>query len=140
MKKAAILTVTLLCLVGLSACGGGSSTSGGAGNGSLSDAPTSISWMKPTTNTDSSSLSNLFLYRFYYGPTADSLKMIFEVEANSSKLSTTNGRTTLETDALDAVDLENLIYEVSRNSSHYYAISAVNTANVEGPLSSVIHF
>jgi len=140
MKKAAIFTVALLCLLSLSACGGSSSTSGGSGNGIQSDAPTSISWIKPTTNTDSSSLSNLFLYRFYYGSTPDSLKMVFEVEANSPKLSTTNGRSTLEIDSLDAVDLENLVYEVTRNSSHYYAISAVNTANVEGPRSGVVQF
>jgi len=129
---------TILVLLGifaLSACGGGGGGSGGSGDGDVLKLPTTISWNRPLLNTDNSTLEDLSKYRFYYGPDADSLQPMplldFENPGTAESLS-------IDKLTLDQIDyLTNL---VESNTTHWYAMTAINSQNMESSLSNIAEY
>ncbi len=76
----------------------------------------SIRWNPPQLNTDGSALTDLAGYRIYMGRAATDLKRIVSIGS---------GFTRYTIDALD-------------DGTHFFAISAVNTAGVESALSGPV--
>lgn len=104
LHRIAYLTLAFLCLAVFAA--------------TRSDADTSatVSWTKPTQNTDGSALTNLAGYAVYYGLSATSLST--RVNVPDATLTT---------------------YVVSSLTpgTYYFAVTAYNTATVESDLSNV---
>jgi hypothetical protein len=76
-----------------------------------------LSWLAPVQNTDGSALTNLAGYRVYHGTSATALT---DVRTVSSPGITT------------------WVFDQLTSGTHYFAISAVNTAGAEGPRTASI--
>lgn len=76
-----------------------------------------LSWLPPTMNTDGSLLTNLNRYRIYYGTSASALDQI--IELNGAGLTT---------------------YVIGNLSpaTYYFALTAVNSLNIESDKSNVV--
>lgn len=77
-----------------------------------------LSWLPPTENTDSSSLIDLMEYKIYYGLSSDSL--------TESIIVSNAGLTEL------------VIENLNTNIEYYFAITSVNSLNVESVRSSIV--
>ncbi len=122
MKKLATLLLVLVSGIMLTACGGGG---GGTSSDSRDTTTTTaghalISWVAPTTRSDSSylPLTELEGYRIYYGTSADDLDVL--VDLNDSSI------TEYDVNTLPA-------------GNYYFAVSAYDTQGVESGLSNVIN-
>ncbi|MES9944380.1 MAG: DUF5011 domain-containing protein [Candidatus Thiodiazotropha sp.] len=93
--------------------------------------PTSFSWTAPTENSDGSNLTDLSLYRLYYGPDTSSLQMIYEFSAGGSSLNFSS---------IPQPEYENLVNLISQNTTHFYAITAVNGLDIESDFSNIVEF
>jgi hypothetical protein len=87
-----------------------------AGGPATGSGATTLTWLPPTQNTDGSPLVDLAGYRVYHGGTATSLAQVMRVDSP--------GITTVVVDGLST-------------GTHHFAVSAVNAAGVEGPMSKV---
>jgi hypothetical protein len=74
-----------------------------------------LSWSPPSQNTDGSQLSDLAGYRIYHGTSAGSLSYATQVSANSNSY----------------------VYGSLTSGTHYFAVTAYNTAGVESAMSAV---
>lgn len=132
------LWISLLVLV-LSACGGGGGDTGGTGGtdgeGTVT-LPTRISWIAPTENTDDSSLDDLSKYRIYYGSDVTSLKVVPELDIDAMGGSVSS----FYISSLNAAELEVLKNLVKDNTTHFFAMTAVNTQNIESSFSNIVSF
>ena len=126
------LMMPLVLIVGLSGCGGG----GGGGGGGSATLPSTISWVAPTQNTDNSTLDDLAKYRFYYGPDASSLKAIPELDL----VDTTGTVTSLDINTLTSQDQQILSTLVQGNTTHFFAMTAINKQNIESSFSNIVQF
>jgi len=90
----------------LSACG-----SGGGG------VPRQISWTPPTLNTDGSLLTDLSKYRLYYGPAANSLEAVLDIDSNG---------VTITSYTFSTADQNTLASLFSKNSTHFFALTSVS--------------
>ena len=124
----------------LSACGGSSSSSGGKGEDDtpidIFSLPREISWEPPTQNTDNSDLTDLVKYRFYYGPDASSLKAIPELDLDA-KGGTASSLNVL---SLSPDNLNVLTQLVQDNDSHFFAMTAINSQNIESSFSEIVQW
>jgi hypothetical protein len=127
-KQFSIYSVLLLTVANLVACGGGSEGEDDVGDGSL---PNTLTWTPPTENTDGSSLEDLSKYRLYYGSSVDSLELVYEFDAGGSSLSF---------NALPSPEKEDLVDKISQNSTHFYAMTAVNEQNIESSYSGEFQY
>lgn len=112
----------LLLLAALvSACGGGGSSQSTSGTGNISYTPTgvaTINWMPPVENTDGSTISSLNGYKIYYGETPSSLSHVIVID----------------NPGVTSYVIENL----DNNSIYYFAITAIDSNNVESPYSNIV--
>lgn len=113
------LAVVTMAVAMLAACGGGETVpgaggSGGGGSGGTGSA--TLSWTAPAENNDGTAITNLAGYRIYHGPSANSLNNVIPV--------TNPGITTYVVNDLPA-------------GTHYFSITAYNTAGVESDRSTV---
>jgi hypothetical protein len=74
-----------------------------------------LNWIAPTQNTDGSQLSDLAGYRIYHGTSASSLSYATQVAANSTSY----------------------LYGSLASGTHYFAVTAYNSAGVESSMSAV---
>ena len=116
----------------LTACGGGD---GGSGGG-LATIPSKISWVPPTQNLDNSTLTDLKGYRFYYGPSASSLRVIPQLDLADS----TGAVNSFDFDSLSQSDKDLLLDLISGNSTHFFAMTAVNSQDVESGFSNIVQY
>jgi hypothetical protein len=135
MKKTIKIWFIIFYAILLVACGN-SGTGTGAGTGAALITPTQISWTEPQQNNDNSELTNLLKYRFYYGAAEDSLTPIPELDLPASLLNPSAGA--VVTHILTPSDIAILTPLVGSNTTHYYAVTAINTQNIESSLSSPI--
>ncbi len=118
-------------IVVLFACGS-DSDSGGGGGVSVT-LPSTISWTPPTQNSDNTELTDLTKYRFYYGPDASSLQAIPELDLAD----TTGLVTSLNFNTLTDQDKELLTNLLQGNSTHFFAMTAINSQNIESSFSNI---
>ena len=79
-------------------------------------AAATLSWSAPTENVDGSSVTNLSGYRIYHGTSANNLNSMIQVS----------------NPGISTYVLDNLA-----SGTHYFAISAYNSAGVESDRSAV---
>ena len=120
----------------LFACGGGGGGGGDGDGGASAALPSSISWVAPTKNTDNTDLTDLAKYRFYYGPDVNSLKAIPELDLED----TTGTVTSLNISTLTSQDRQILTTLLQGNTTHFFAITAINRQNFESSFSSIIQY
>jgi len=77
-----------------------------------------ISWVAPTENTDSSTLTDLAGFTVYYGESAENLDQTLVIENPA---------------ATDAI-----VEELPLNVTFYFAVAALNNAGIESELSTVV--
>ena len=116
---ASILLFNSIALT-LSACGSGS---GGGG------VPKQINWIPPTLNTDGSLLTDLSRYRLYYGPDANSLEAVLDIDSNG---------VTITSYTFSTADQNTLARLFSKNSTHFFALTSVNSLYVESDFSNIV--
>lgn len=75
-----------------------------------------LSWLSPTTNTDGSALTNLSGYKLYHGTSASALTDVRSIS---------NPGITI------------FVFDQLATGTHYFAMSAVNSAGVEGAKTAV---
>ncbi len=75
-----------------------------------------LSWVRPTQNTDGSALADLAGYRIHHGMSATALDEVIEIQGASTTTYTFN----------------QLV-----NGTHYFAVSAYSSTNVESTPSNV---
>lgn len=129
-NMAKLLTVLGMATV-LVACGGGGTSSNasqssvtGSSNGASAAPSTAtgigavtLNWMPPTANTNGSVLTNLAGYHIYYGTSPDKLTQMI---------------------ALNNQGLTSYVVEgLTANTVYYFAITAVNSNNIQSGLSNV---
>lgn len=132
MKIALYRVMTLLILIiGLNACGGGSSDSGGGSSGSVFTLPKEIFFIPPETNTDDSLLEDLSSYRFYYGSDAGSLIPVFEVDTEG---------VTITSHLFTSAQNETLAVLMENNATHLFAMTAVNSLDSESSFSNIVEY
>ena len=119
----------------LFACGGGDE-GGGVGDGGSSILPSTISWSPPTQNTDDSALDDITKYRFYYGPDANSLQAIPELDLAD----TTGTVTSLHISTLTDEDKQMLTNHLQGNTTHFFAMTAINSQNIESSFSNIVQY
>jgi hypothetical protein len=125
-------TLTALGLLALAGCGGGgggggsgsssssggsgssSSSSGGSSSGGTTTGSASLNWSVPTTNSDGSNLTDLAGFHIYYGTSPDQLSS--QINVGGAATSYVVGNLAVGT--------------------WYFAMTAVNSAGVEGDLSN----
>lgn len=113
-KATAILQSFTLEVSAASVVGGN-----GGGNGSGSSSPNGtarLAWTVPTTNADGSALTNLAGYWIYYGTRSDALDRLQRIG--------------------DPATTQYLVTGLS-SGTHFFAVTAFNSANVESRLSAV---
>ncbi len=133
IKNMAKLLVALGMATLLVACGGGgggtysnasqSSVTGSSSGGSAVPSTSTgigavtLNWMPPTENTNGSALTNLAGYHIYYGTSPDKLTNMIA----------------LNNEGLTSYVVEGL----TGNTVYYFAITAVNSNNIQSGLSNV---
>ena len=130
IKLNRIMTLLIL-IVGLNACGGGGSGSDGGGSGSVFTLPKEIFFTPPQTNTDDSLLTDLSSYRFYYGSDAGSLIPVFEVDTEG---------VTMTSHLITSAQNETLAVLIENNTAHLFAMTAVNSQNIESSFSNIVEY
>ncbi len=122
LRYTTTLTTTFVFTVLLTACGGGSSAatpnSGGSGSTATTGSAT-LSWTPPDKNTDNTDLTDLDGYKIYYGTSQTSLD-------NSIVLDNSYNTAT-------SYEVTNLTVGIT----YYFAITAVNSSNVESGYSNI---
>jgi hypothetical protein len=93
--------------------------------------PTSFSWTAPTENNDGSDLTDLSLYRLYYGPDESSLQMVYEFSTGGSPLYFSS---------IPSPEYNNLVNLISQNTTHFYAMTVVNSSGIESDFSNIFEF
>ena len=116
---ASILLFNSIALT-LSACG-----SGGGG------VPRQINWIPPTLNTDGSLLTDLSNYRLYYGPDANSLEAVLDIDSNG---------VTITSYTLSTAEQNTLARLFSKNSTHFFALTSVSKINRESDFSNIVTY
>jgi hypothetical protein len=86
-------------------------TAGGGTNGTAT-----LSWLAPTTNTDGSALTNLSGYKLYHGTSASALTDVRSISSPGTTI---------------------FVFDQLAAGTHYFAMSAVNSAGVEGAKTGV---
>lgn len=120
----------------LSACGGGGGSDPGDRTGGTITLPTKISWVAPGQNTDNSTLTDLSKFRFHYGSSVSSLVVIPELDLDAAGGSVT----TLDISALSTADKDLLTNLLQDNDTHFFAMTAVNSQNIESAYSNIVRF
>jgi hypothetical protein len=103
----------------LAACGGGETSpdaSGSGGGGSGGTGSATLSWTAPVENHDGTAITNLAGYHIYHGTSVNALNKMVQVS--------NPGITLYVVDNLPA-------------GTHYFSITAYNTAGVESDRSAV---
>lgn len=120
-------TLVLVFSLILSACGGGISADGsGSGGGEV---VATLTWQKPTENTDNTSLEDLAGYKLYIGDSPTNLQPVIDIPASTTRFDITEG------DVISASEqFENTISGVEI----YFALSAYNSLRLESDLSEVV--
>ncbi len=122
MSKSIASTLLLLLTFVLIGCGGGSNNSDNNSSAASTDksASASLNWVAPTTRTDGTPLpmSEIAGYKIYMGSSATNL--------------------TLVTDIPDAYTMEHEITDLD-DGTHYFAVSAYSTENIESDKSEVVN-
>ncbi len=116
---ASILLFNSIALT-LSACG-----SGGGG------VPRQINWIPPTLNTDGSLLTDLTKYRLYYGPDANSLEAVLDIDSNG---------VTITSYTFSTADQNTLARLFSKNSTHFFALRSVSRNYIESDFSNIVTY
>ena len=116
---ASILLFNFIALT-LSACG-----SGGGG------VPRQISWTPPTLNTDGNLLTDLSQYRLYYGPDANSLEAVLDIDSNG---------VTITSYTFSTADQNTLARLFSKNSTHFFALTALRRNYIESDFSNIANY
>ena len=124
--------ITVILAISVAACG---APSGGSGDSSSTDssstvlsadAPKTISWTPPTTYTDGSPLTGISKYRLYYGPTGDTLQLALEIDNMGSSYTLTQA---------DTDSIANLMVA---NSTHFFALTVVDSQGLESGFSNFV--
>ena len=84
---------------------------GGGTNGTAT-----LSWLAPTTNTDGTALTNLSGYKLYHGTSASALTDVRSISSPGTTI---------------------YVFDQLATGTHYFAMSAVNSAGVEGAKTGV---
>ncbi len=116
---ASILLFASIALT-ISACGSGSV-----------EVPSEINWTPPTEYSDGSDFTDLFKYRLYYGPNEGSLKWVLDI--NSQGVAFTSY-------TFSTADRNALASFYSGNSTHVFAMTAVNSLKLESSFSNIITY
>ena len=121
----------------LSTCGGSDSGSSG-GDTQPADVPTSLSWTEPQENTDTSELTDLASYRFYYGPSPALLSAIPALDLPAVVSNPSPGATV--THVFTSADIATITPLVVNNMTHYFAVISINSLGVESSLSEIVQY
>lgn len=108
----------------------------GSNGGGVLEIPSIISWVPPTQNTDYSNLTDLAKYRFYYGPSSTSLEPVPQLDLEDS----TGIVRSISIDMLNQSQKNILMDLLSENSTHFFAMKAVNNQNIESDLSNIVQY
>jgi hypothetical protein len=130
LKKIWMFSVIFL----LSACGGGTQSTGVPASG----VPTSINWTEPQENADASELTNLVSYRFYYGSSPTTLSAITALDLPASSPNPVAGGTV--TYVFPESDITIMTPLVAKNTTHYFAMTAINSLGIESSLSDIFQY
>jgi len=104
----------------LSACGSGGEI-----------VPRQINWIPPTQNTDGSFLTDLTKYRLYYGPDANSLEAVLDIDSNG---------VTITSYTFSTADQNTLARLFSKNSTHFFALRSVSRNYIESDFSNLVTY
>ena len=136
--KFIIPIIALSSIFFIVSCGGGGGSGGSHDGGG--DGVATLTWTKPTENTDDSPLTDLEGFNIYYGSEADYLDNASSFQPNS--LSVTN---TAETDsALISCSntgdggMQCTITGLNDNENWHFAVTAVNSLRIESAPSEVV--
>jgi len=111
-----------------------SSLNGGGGifnPGNPVNIPTQINWTPPTLNSDGSLFTDLSKYRLYYGPDQGSLSAVLDIDSAGVAITSY---------VFSTVDQETLASLLSSNSTHVFAMTAINSQNIESSFSNTAIF
>ena len=115
----------------LVACAPGGSGSGDSGSSTTShpiDPPAELAWNAPTNYTDGSLLTGILMYRLYYGSNETGLRLVLEIpNVGSSYL-------------LNNAEISHLAGAMAKNSTHFFALTAVDSHGLESMLSSAFQY
>jgi len=118
----------LLIVIAVSGCGGSSSGTDPGITNPANTIPKQISWNPPTLNTDGSLFTDLSIYRLYYGPDEGSLKMVMDI---------TNLGASFTSYTFSTAERNTLASLFEKNSTHVFALTAINSQNIESSFSNV---
>jgi len=90
--------------------------------------PKQISWTPPTQYTDGSLFTDLSKYRIYYGPDEGSLTAVFDIDNQGASFSSY---------VFSTAELDTLKTLFSGNSTHAFAMTAINSQNIESSFSNI---
>ena len=93
--------------------------------------PTQINWTPPTLNSDGSLFTDLSKYRLYYGPDQGSLRAVLDIDSAGVAITSY---------VFSTVDQETLASLLSSNSTHVFAMTAINSQNIESSFSNTAIF
>ncbi len=116
---ASILLFSSIALT-LSACG-----SGGGG------VPRQINWTPPTLKVDGSLLTDLSKYRLYYGPDENSLTAVLDIDSEG---------VTITSHTFSAAEKNTLASFLGGNATHVFALTAINSQNIESSFSNIVTY
>ena len=115
---ASILLFIFIALT-LSACGSGE------------EVPRQINWIPPAQNTDESLLTDLSKYRLYYGPDENSLTAVLDIDSVG---------VTFTSHTFSAAEKNTLASFLSGNATHVFALTAINSQNIESSFSNIVTY
>lgn len=115
MKKIYIIANLFVIAWVLSGCGGEST---GASVGETGNGVATLSWEPPTQNTDDSDLNDLSGYKIYYG--TESGQFINKIDVDNAGIT------------------EYTIDNLATGRTYYFAMTAVNSLQIESALSDVV--
>ena len=114
----------------LSGCAGPEGVISEGDDGSVT-VPNRISWTPPTLNTDGSLFNDLSTYRLYYGSDGGALNAVLDID-NEGASFTSYTFSTAELKALTSL--------LSRNSTHFFALTVISDQSIESSYSNLSEF
>lgn len=136
--KAISISLAIFLLVACGSDGGGNGSNSDGGGTQLADLPTSISWTEPQANTDASMLVDLVSYRFYYGSSPNTLNPVTALDLPANSANPPAGAEI--THVFTASNIAIMTPLVANNTTHYFAMTAINSKNTESSLSGIIQY
>ncbi len=90
-----------------------------------------ISWTPPTQYTDGALFTDLSKYRLYYGPNESSLIAVLDIDS---------GGVSFTSYTFSTAEQATLAILLSSNSTHVFAMTAINSQNIESSFSNIAIF